>query len=190
MSDKYVSHDGLSYFWSKIKALLAGKQDSIITNESVAAQTGFNANTYLTGSKIILPGAPVVGTTYKLTFDVTKTAAGTATPIIYIRVGTAGTISDAAVATLTFGAGTTAVDSGVFEVICSFRTAGTSAVMQCISRLTSNLTTTGLSNAKKAIIATSSSFNSTTAGLCIGASYNGGTSAAHTIQLVRAELIP
>ena len=192
MSDKYVSHDGLAYFWSKIKALLAGKQDSIITNESVAAQTGFSSNTYLTGSKIILPGAPVVGTTYKLTFDVTKTAAGTAAPIIYIRVGTAGTISDAAVATLTFGAGNNEVDSGVFEVICTFRTVGSSAVMQCISSLVSNvshLTQTGLSNGKRAIIATSSSFNSTTAGLCIGASYNGGTLASHTIQLVRAELL-
>lgn len=189
MSDKYVSHDGLSYFWGKLKTLLSDKQDKIVVNASTVSQSGFSSDTYLAGSRIIFPQAPKVGTRYKLIFDVTKTTAGTATPIIYIRVGTAGTVSDAAVATLTFGAGTAAVDAGVFEVICSFRSVGASAVMQCISRLTTNLTTTGLSNAKKAILATSSGFNSTTASLGIGVSYKAGTSAAHTIQLVSAELI-
>ena len=164
-----------------------------LKNTSTTSQgAGFAADTYLTGSNITLPtGGPVVGTTYKLTFDVTKTAAGTATPIIQVRIGTLGTTGDASILTFTFGAGTAAIDTGIFEIIATFRTvgSGTSAVLQGITRLVNNLTTTGISNAKKSVSTTSSGFNSTTAGLIIGVSYNGGTSASHTVQLVRAELM-
>lgn len=165
----------------------------IFANQSVAAVSGaFSSDTYLVGSSIAIPsGAPYVGTTYRLVFDLTKTAAGTATPIITVRIGTAGTVADTARCTFTFGAGTAAVDTGIFEVICTFRTVGasTSAVLQGISRLTSNLTTTGISNAVKSVSVTSAGFDSTVASSIIGASYNGGASASHTIQLVRAELI-
>lgn len=173
--------------FADLRAAIGG----IKKNQSVSSQTGFSSDTYLTGSFIVFPSAPKVGTTYKLVFDVTKTAAGTATPIINIRLGTAGSTADTARCTLTFGAGTAVADTGLFEVRCTFRTvgSGTSGVLQAISRLVSNLTTTGLSNAKKAVLATSSGFDTTVSGLGIGASYNGGTSAAHTIQLVRAELV-
>jgi len=172
--------------WFPVEPIIVGYK-----NQSVAQQTGFSTATYLTGSFIVFPYPPKVGTTYKLTFDVTKTAAGTATPIIQVRLGTAGTVSDSSRVPFTFGAGTAAIDSGLFEVICTFRTvgSGTSAVLQGVSRLTSNLTTTGISNAVKAVQFTSSGFDSTVAGLGIGASYNAGASAAHTIELVRAELI-
>jgi len=164
----------------------------LLTNQSVTAQSPFASQAYLVGSNVAIPsGYPVVGTKYKLKFDVTKTAAGTATPIVIVHIGAAGTTADAAICTFTFAAGTAAADAGIFEVEAIFRTvgSGTSAVLQGFCRLTSNLTTTGLSNAVKARVATSSGFNSTTAGLIIGASYNGGASAAHTIQLVNAELI-
>jgi hypothetical protein len=160
-------------------------------NASTSSQTGFASDTYLTGSAITLPASlPNVGTEYRCRFDVTKTAAGTATPIITVRFGTNGSTSDTGIHTLTFGAGTTAIDVGVFDVFVNFRTigSGTSAVTEAIARLTSNLTTTGLSNAVKAVVSTSSGFNSTVANSIIGCSYNGGTSAAHTIQLVRSEI--
>ena len=147
----------------------------------------------MTGSNISVPsGCPDVGTTYRLIFDVVKTAAGTATPIINVRFGTNGTTADAAILTFTFGAGTAAADTGRFEVLALFRTvgSGTSAVLVGNATLVSNLTTTGLSNAVKAKQVTSSGFDSTTSNAIIGASYNGGTSASHTVQLVRAELIP
>lgn len=162
-----------------------------LQNSSTSQQSGFSSDTYLSGSFIVFPSTPAVGTRYKLVFDVTKTAAGTATPIITIRTGTAGSTADTSRCALTFGEGTTAADTGIFEVICVFRTVGSSksAVIQSIARLTSNLTTTGISKAKKAVVVTSSGFDSTTASLGIGASYNGGTSAAHTIELVSAELI-
>jgi hypothetical protein len=174
-----------------------GVWDIELSNEVLKnSNTGANSNshstdTYLTGSYIKFPFAPKAKTVYKLVFDVAKTNAGTATPIIRVRVGTAGSTSDTATNTFTFGAGTTAADTGVFEVIAAFRTvgSGTSAVIQGITRLTSNLTTTGISNAVKARVSTSSGFNSTTANLGIGVSYNGGTNANHTITLVQAELV-
>jgi hypothetical protein len=177
---------------SQTKGITLAELHAMFTNQSVTSQgAGFASDTYLTGSNILLPGAPFVGTTYKLWFDVVKTGAGTATPIISVRVGTAGAIGDTAILTFTFGAGTAAADTGIFSVLATFRTVGasTSAVLQGQSGLISNLTTTGLSNAKKALQVTSSGFNSTVANSYIGASYNGGASASHTVQLVRAELI-
>lgn len=177
---------------STTKGIQIKNMNFIKANQAVTSQTGFASDTYLVGSSVAFPsGSPYVGSIYRLTFDVTKTAAGTATPILTLRIGTAGTTADTAICTFTFGAGTAAVDTGIIEVIAMFRTvgAGTTAVLQGDARLTSNLTTTGLSNAVKALKVTSAGFNSTTAGLIVGCSYNGGASAAHTIQLVRAELM-
>lgn len=163
----------------------------ITETASTSSVTGFATDTYLAGSYLKFPFSPIVGTTYKLTFDVTKTAAGTATPIITIRTGTLGTTGDTARNTFTFGAGTAAADTGIFEVMVVFRTVGatTTAVTQSIAKLTNNLTITGISNAVKARTSTSSGFNSTTAALGIGASYNGGASASHTVTLVKAEIV-
>jgi hypothetical protein len=165
-----------------------------LINESVAQQgAGFSSDTYLTGSNILIPsGLPVVGTAYLLRFDVVKTAAGTAQTAINVRVGTNGSTADTSRCAFTMGSGTGAADTGVYDILCVFRTvgSGTSAVIQGQLRLTSNLTTTGLSNAVKALQVTGGGFDSTVANLIIGASYNGGASASHTIQLVRAELVP
>lgn len=173
------------------KKITAQTLHAIYTNQSVSAQgAGFASDTYLTGSNIAFPAAPAVGATYEAYFDVTKTAAGTATPIVTVRIGTAGTTADTAICQFTFGSGTAAADVAQVQVICTFRTvgSGTSAVLQGICAATTNLATTGWSNAKKTVVVTSSGFNSTTAGLIIGMSYNGGTSASHTIQLVRSKL--
>lgn len=175
-----------------VAALIEARR-RLLSNHSTAQQgAGFATDTYLTGSNVAIPsGYPVVGTAYRLIFDVVKSAAGTATPILTVRVGTAGSTADTARLTFTFGAGTAAADTGVLEVLAVFRTvgSGTSAVLQGQARLTTNLATTGLSNAGKARQVTSGGFDSTVANLIIGASYNGGTSASHTVQLVRAELI-
>lgn len=152
---------------------------------------GFATDTYLAGSSISIPsGAPYVNTTYRGVFSVSKTTAGTAAPVISLRYGVNGTTADTAILTFTFGAGTGVADVGIFEVIATFRTvgSGTSAVVQGISRLTSNLATTGLSSTIKALAVVSSGFDSTVASSKIGMSYNGGTSAVHTVTMVSAEL--
>lgn len=163
------------------------------TNQSVTSTAGgFATDTYLSGSTVSFPtGSPYIGTTYKLTFSVTKTAVGTAAPVVIVRVGTAGTTADAATLTFTFGVGTAVADTGIFEAICTFRSIGatTTAVLQGMCGVKC-LPTSGISSTIKAVAVTSAGFDSsTTANLKIGASYNGGTSAVHTVSLVRAELV-
>ena len=162
-------------------------------NQSVAAQgPAFSADTYLVGSNISIPsGYPRVGTLYHATFDVSKTGAGTATPIVALRIGTAGTTSDAAICTFTFSAGTANADVGTFEVWGVFRTvgSGTSAVLQGRAEIRHGTSaTTGLVNlVAPTLQVTSSGFDSTIANSIVGLSVNGGASAAWTVQLVTAE---
>lgn len=164
----------------------------VYTNQSVTAQgPGFATDTYLTGSRIVMPaGAPSVGTQFRCIFIASKTAAGIVAPIIQLRFGTAGTTADTSICSFTLSAGTAATDTGQFEVIGLFRTvgSGTSAVVQGSLSLTSQATT-GFSSLTKTVLTTSAGFNSSTAGAGLGVSVNGGTSAAWTVQLVRAELM-
>lgn len=163
----------------------------VTTNKSTSAvAAAFAADTYLVGSSVPL-GSPVIGTSYILTFDVTKTAAGTATPILTVRVGTAGTTGDTARCTFTFSAGTAATDTGIFTATCTFRTigSGTSAVLQGRCQLDSQ-PTTGLSSLIHGVVSTSGGFDSTVANSIIGASFNGGASFSGTVQLVTAEIRP
>ena len=162
-----------------------------LRNWSTAAQgAGFASDTYLTGSFITFPIAPVVGTLYRMTFDVSKTAAGTATPIVTLRTGSAGTTADTSRCSFTFSAGTAATDVARFVVEALFRTvgSGTAAVLQGRCSITSQATT-GNSSLIKVVQTTSAGFDSTTANLGIGCSFNGGTSYSGTVQLVHAELI-
>ncbi len=171
------------------------KAGSDAYNASVAAQgPGFAADTYLVGSSIAIPdGAALQAKTmFYATFNVTKTAAGVAAPIINIRYGTAGTTADVSRGALTFSAQTAAIDEGVFEVWATFRTvgAGTAAVLQTLGRLGHRLSVTGLGvGVSEPEIATSAGFDSTVASSIVGLSVNGGASAAWTVSLVQAQLI-
>ena len=162
-------------------------------NQSVTAQgAGFSSDTYLVGSSIAIPsGYPRVGTLYHATFDVSKTNAGTATPIITLRIGTLGTTGDAAICVFTFGAGTAVADVGTFEITGLFRTVGatTTAVVQGRAEIRHTATaTTGLiPTESQTLQVTSSGFDSTVANSIIGLSVNGGASASWTVQLVTAE---
>lgn len=172
-------------------AYVRGKERAYNASVSTPA-AGFAADTYLIGSSLAIPaGGLQAKTLYRCSFDVTKTGAGTAAPVITPRIGTAGTIADTARGAITFPAQTGVIDNGLFEVVVVFRTvgSGTSAVTQTRGRLTHNLSVTGLSVGVGPIaVATAGGFDSTTATF-IGLSVNGGTSAAWTITLVQAELI-
>lgn len=164
-----------------------------VYNQSVAQQgAGFASDTYLTNSNTLIPATGLrVGTRYHMIMNVNKTAAGTATPIVNVRFGTAGTTADTARCTLTHTAQTSATDSGTFEVWVTFRTigSGTSAVIQCVSQRRHGASVTGFGNlVSEALTATSAGFDSTVANSIIGVSINGGTSASWTVQLVQAEL--
>ncbi len=171
----------------------AGKRPSVL-NASVTSQgPGFAADTYLAGSDVTIPsGSLQAGAMYRCWFNVTKTAAGVATPIINLRIGTAGTTADASRGAFTFSAQTAVADEGMFEVYVTFRTvgSGTSAVVQSLARLTHRLSITGLgTGVSEPEVATSAGFDSTVAGLKVGLSVNGGASAAWTVNLVQAELL-
>jgi hypothetical protein len=171
---------------------IAASTVSLFNQSSASQGAGFATDTYLTGSFIKFPGLPKVGTTYTCEFDVTKTAAGTATPIVTVRLGTAGSTADTARNTLTFNAGTAAADVGRFRVTVVFRAVGSgaTAVVQGVASLLKGATaTTGLVNlVGQAVVNTSAGFDSTVAGLGIGVSLNGGTSASWTVTQVTAEL--
>lgn len=169
-----------------IKADAGGK----IYNASVANQTGFAADTYLSGSFIQFPSATRAGTRYWCVFDMVKTGAGTATPIIIVRVGTAGTTADTARITFTFNAGTANADTGTFELIVTFRAGGATATLAGVASLRKGATaTTGLVNlVGQTVTGTAASFDSTPTNTGIGISFNGGASFSGTNVLVAAAL--
>lgn len=168
-----------------------------LKNQSVTTPgAGFASDTYLVGSSIALGlvSPLLAGSRYHCIFDVTKSAAGTATPIIIVRFGTAGSTADAAILTFTFNLQTAVADNGTFELFITFRTvgAGSAAVLQGQAFLRHNLAVTGLGSVNptgwQQVIVTSSGFNSAVASSIIGVSVNGGTSAAWTITQVQAEV--
>lgn len=166
-----------------------------LSNAAVAAvSAAYAADTYLAGSAITIPvaGAWKVGTQYICRFDMTKTGAGTATFVITLRMGTLGTTGDASITTMTFAAGTAAIDSGVCTVVADFRSvgSGTSAVIQARAEWPHHLAATGLHSTGASgygvILATSAGFNSTTQTI-IGLSINGGASFSGTNTMVDAQ---
>jgi len=186
----YVDGDGWQVFTAS-GLLLGGTNLPTVSNYSSAAQgPAFAADTYIDGSRILLPqGAVRAGSVYHLIFDITKTAAGIATPILTVRFGTAGAVGDTARLTFTWTAGTAAADVGTFEVWVTFRAIGASGVMVGVAQIRHNLSVTGLVNLVSPTLAVvSGAFDTGVAGSYIGASVNGGASAAWTIQRVSAEL--
>lgn len=163
-------------------------------NASVANQgPGFAADTYLVGSDVLIPaGRLQAKSIYRCQFQLSKTAAGTATPIFQVRFGTAGTTADTSRLSFTFGAGTAAVDEALVEIFVTFRAvgAGATTVLQGVAIIEHRLSTTGFINAgsNQIVTNTSAAFDSTSANSRIGVSVNGGTSAAWTSTLVQAEL--
>ena len=167
--------------------------DPVLNKFSTATvSAGYASDTYLAGSNVVATaGNWRAGTMYYCAFDMVKTAAGTATPVLTLRMGTLGTTGDASIQTLTFGVGTAAADTALFEVFATFRTvgSGTSAVVQALCRCTHHLAATGMTTTGASgtgiILGTSAGFNSTTQ-TNLGISFNGGASFSGTNTLVQA----
>jgi hypothetical protein len=165
-----------------------------LKNQSTASQSVSTVDLYLTGSSVSIPAnLPVAGTAYRCVFDLAKTA-GTGSPVVTIRIGTAGSTADTTcTCAFTFGVGTSVADTAKFEILAVFRTVGTgtSAVLQGDFSMIPNLAATGFGGTTpiRAGQTTSGGFNSTVANSIIGVSFNGSTAFAGTAQLVRAELI-
>lgn len=167
----------------------------LFNNSSATVSAGYATDTLLAGSTILLPsGITVAGVQYQVVFDMVKTAAGTATPIINIRYGVNGTTADASICTMTFGAGTAAADTGKFTLVGTLRSAGagTSAVMVGSTMINHHLAATGLTSTGASgtgqITTVGGGFNSTTSNAYLSVSFNGGTSFSGTNNYVQARL--
>lgn len=164
-----------------------------VNNASLVTQgPGFATDTYLTGSNVAIPAGRIKpGTIYRLKMYMSKTGAGLATPIVQIRMGTAGTIADTSRCTITFAAQTAVIDEGFIEIYATFRSygSGTATIIQGSGLLNHRLAATGLSTSNaSSITATGAGFDGTTANTYIGCSLNAGTSAAWTVTMVQAEI--
>lgn len=159
---------------------------------------GFAADTYLTGSRCLIPaatgrGSLKSGSIYRCKIPISKTAAGTAAPTLTVRFGTAGTTSDATIGTINLPAQTAAADEGLIELFVTWATvgSGTAAAIRYFASLAHRLSTTGLANSATPVIIPSSAGNGHSSQLAsagIGVSINAGASAAWTTGVVQAEL--
>jgi hypothetical protein len=135
--------------------------------------------TYLTGSGILIPPSGLVaGQNYTWYIYVSKTAAGTATPIWTFRIGSAKTTSDATVLTIT-GTAQVATASGTLIIVtASVRSVSATGVV--VGAINTGAASFGIGG-----MAASSAFDNTgKAGQFFGLAVNTGTSAAWTVEAV------
>lgn len=153
---------------------------TISKNQAIVQQTGFAADTYLTGSNILIPSFSMqVGQLYQWIIGVQKTAAGTAAAVVTVRVGAAGAIGDTSRLALTQTVAQAATAAGaIISVYVYVRTASaTGVIVGAFSPIGGSLAF------GSGIQAASSTFDTTAlGGQFIGLSLNGGASAAYTID--------
>jgi len=161
-------------------------------NASTSTQTITTAETYVTGSSIVIPANGwKAGSRYKCRFDITKTTAGTAAWTLSVRAGTAGSTADTAIITAGLGAQTAVADTMIVDLNVTIRTTGGSATSignVVFSHNAASGTGYGFSlNVTPGLLAQAATFNTGTA-TTIGVSFNGGASHSGSVTTVQAEL--
>lgn len=146
-------------------------------------------DTYVTGSALALASRQQVGTILRWRMSISKTAAGTATPIFNLRWGTLGTTADVARFTFTGTAQTNVVDSAFVDIEVVVTTLNaTTGQLAWSFKFGHNLSATGFGAIPMQVSALSSgTFDTTTANAIVGVSINSGTGAAWTMRAVYAE---
>lgn len=160
-----------------------------ITNYSVASQSpAATTRTYITGSALRVPVNKLqVGSCFRWTFNVTKTAAGTASSTYAICVGTAGTTADTDRVSFTKPAGSADADEGKITIEAVVRSIGATGVMVGEFTLVHNLASTGHATIPCVVANTvSAGFDMTVANLFVGLTVTSGASDALTIQMVQS----
>lgn len=196
LANKPALVDGEFYYCTDTKQLFVGAVPTLVGqfgNQSTADQTINAATTaLLTGSLIsVPPGNLRIGTIFRYTLTVSKTAAGTAANTFLFKVGTNGTTADATICTLALPVGTAVVDVGYIEVLVTIRgPLSASCIAQGHLVMNHNLSATGLATIPCVCINnTSGVFNATTAGLKASLSCTTAASTVLTFQQVIAETI-
>lgn len=162
-----------------------------VGNYSATAQTpAATARTYISGSAISVPSSGLqVGSKFSWKFNLTKTAAGSATSTFDICVGTAGTTADTARVSFTKPAGTAAADEGfvIIEAVIKGPISA-SGVIAGEFVMYHNLAATGHLTIPMACVHTdSSTFDLTTANLILGVCITSGASDSLTINQVSSQ---
>lgn len=170
----------------------AGFSRGTVTNFSSAQQVLAAATlTYITGSALaITSGKMQIGTCFRWSFDITKTAAGTASSTYAIVVGTAGTTADTARVSFTKPAGTAAADVArvTINAVCrgplsaSGIMVGNFQLVKNAAEAAGHCTTPSVN-----LTTVSGAFDVTTASLIVGLVVTTGASDAITIEYVQAE---
>jgi hypothetical protein len=128
------------------------------------------------------------GSSFRWTFNMTKTGAGTAASTFSIVVGTAGTTADTARCSFTKPAGTADVDEATVTINAIVRNAGGASVMVGQFTMVHNLQITGHAIIPCVCVNTvSAAFTTATAALKWGVVVTTGAADAITIQMVQSE---
>ena len=136
---------------------------------STAAQatTTFTGLTMVSGSQFAIPAnSMAVGSRFKWTIGITKTAAGTTTWSGSVRYGTNGTTADGFIANFVSSTNTAAADQAVLTISMNVTATGTgtTGTANCLAFYSNELTaTTGLGSIS-ATPTTTSGFNTTSSG--------------------------
>lgn len=169
----------------------SGVVQHLYNAQSTATQTpAATTRTYIAGSGLTITAAQIqVGTIIRWHFNMTKTAAGSATSTFDIAFGTAGTTADTARVSFTKPAGTAAADEGFADVECIVKTNSASGVVVGEFRMIHNLAATGHAVIPCVVVQTTSGTFDTTTVTNIGLCITSGASDAITINQVSTESV-
>lgn len=117
-----------------------------MVNFSIAPQSpAATVRTYIAGTGIVIPANSLrIGSCFRWTISITKTAAGSSPSTFDIAFGTSGTTADAAQVSFTKPAGTAAIDEGTIIITAVCRgPVGASGVVTGQFHMSHNLAATG-----------------------------------------------
>ncbi len=175
--------EGTGWFVNKAKP-----ETGVYNGNTAAMAAGFAADTYVTGSNLLIGGRVKQLTRLHWDISMTKTAAGAAAPSVIIRFGTAGAIGDTARVTMAGPVQTAVVDEAQLTVDAVVWTAGASGIVRGeMSTRHAAAVAAGFGEMFDGV--SSAAFDLTVGNLQAGVSMNGGTAAAWTVNLVEAEAI-
>jgi hypothetical protein len=178
-SKKFVNLDDAGYYSGVLSR-----------NRLLAAQSGFSTDTYVTNSGLVIPSFGMkVGMLATWTISASKSAAGTASAVYTVRLGSNQSTADTSRLALTAATAQTAVaDQGILTITVSVQIV--SAVGVIAGGAAWAKTQTGSIGLGGSQTGTSATFdNSAVGGQFLGLSINGGASASWTLQASDALLI-
>ena len=176
---------------SKFLAVKGRIVGSRYVNESIADQVLNAADTYVNGSKIEVAGLLQPRASLRWVLAMTKTAAGVVAPLVNIRIGAAGLITDTArIIFNALPAQTAAADTAFLEVIAMVRDVDTSSILSAVASLKHDLENTGFAlRPTPTQVVDSAGLDLTIEDLMIGLSIHPGAAGVWTVKSVIAELI-